>query len=234
LQEGGIYSDEYNKLIGFWEKHSNKQLIDKYRVTKVVAIRNDNLQQVWERMMVGLELKLTSPAFLPNVWENHSDIPLRKKILKRMNLFSVGGNGGVKIIPLWHGTAITTVDYICATGFENLSLTDAGYFGKGIYGTPQAEYAARVYGKGVCLLCFGFVGKVYPVVYSDMGSMMGGSNIGNCDTHYAPVVPKNKNNLKEKIYYAIAQTSEAPVYDEFVIFKSGNIVPRYVVYYDTI
>lgn len=41
-------------------------------------------------------------------------------------------------------------------------MTDDGYFGNGIYGTPQSEYAVKVYGKGSAVLCFMCIGSPYP------------------------------------------------------------------------
>jgi len=56
----------------------------------------------------------------------------------------------------------------------------------------------------------------------------------NYDCHYAPVVPKDKNNPKEVNYFAIQDFNQQPVYDEFVIFQEGQVIPRFAVYYDKI
>jgi hypothetical protein len=44
---------------------------------------------------------------------------------------------------------------VLSGSFANLATADSGYFGKGVYGTPDAEYALRVYSKrsGVLLIC---------------------------------------------------------------------------------
>jgi len=65
-----------------------------------------------------------------------------------------------------------------------------------------------------------------------MSQLAGSANFGNCDAHFAPVVPKNKSNPNEKIYLALKPEENQPVYDEFVIFNRAHIIPRYIVYYE--
>jgi len=189
---------------------------------------------VWERLYTRLQLQIKKPAFQKLQWSDKDHQEKRKQILQRFEMFQIGKESSVHMIPLWHGTKNNkeTLDSICSTGFASLAFTDDGYFGKGIYGTPQAEYSARVYGKGVCFLCFAFVGNVFPVVDADMPDLMGSANFGNCDVHYAPVVPKNKSNPRENVYVAMKPEESEPVYDEFVIFNRAHIIPRYIVYYD--
>jgi len=45
-----------------------------------------------------------------------------------------------------HGTAAGVAAKILNTGFSNLSLLDAGYYGRGIYFTRSAMYALPYYG----------------------------------------------------------------------------------------
>lgn len=60
----------------------------------------------------------------------------------------------VTLLPLWHGTSGAKVGSVAGTGFANLATTDGGFFGKGIYGTLEPEYAYRVYAKGGPLILF--------------------------------------------------------------------------------
>jgi len=64
-----------------------------------------------------------------------------------------------------------------------------------------------------------------------MSDLMGRANFGNCDAHYAPVVPENPLSVKETIYYARKDSDGDPVYDEFVVFQYTQIVPRFLVYF---
>lgn len=48
------------------------------------------------------------------------------------------------ILPVWHGTNAVALSSNLNSSFANLASTASGYFGKGVYGTPGAEYAWRV------------------------------------------------------------------------------------------
>jgi len=158
--------------------------------------------------------------------------------MKRLkDRFVIKEEKGVSLIPAWHATrgGQAVIDSICSTGFANLATTDAGFFGKGIYVTPNAEYSARVYGtdnnnNGIIILCFVAVANVFPVIYEDMNFLLSSSNYANCDAHYAPVVPKNPLNKNECNYYAL-KANENAVYDEIVVFQKTQIIPRYVVHF---
>ncbi len=115
----------------------------------------------------------------------------------------------------------------------NLALTDAGYFGKGVYGTPDAEYAWRVYSKrgGMLLFCCFSFYSAYPVVgVRDMRKLEGQPNYGNYDAHVVPVVPRDPQNPNEADYYP-AEAGGAPLstYMELVVFESSQILPRFIV-----
>ena len=54
----------------------------------------------------------------------------------------------VNLMFVWHGCPSEDVGRaISETGFADLSITDAGYFGRGVYTTPQVKYASDVYAK---------------------------------------------------------------------------------------
>jgi len=209
-----------------WEKY----VPNPYKITKIVAIKNPKLQQVWERKLSALEIRSQKIAFKP-LWEKEGHILTRREILNRLERFSIGKEGIITIVPGFHGTQESLVDEICETGFANLATTDPGFFGKGIYSTPQGEYAARVYGKGACILSFISVLNAFPVIFEDMPSLLGAGSYANCDVHFAPVVPKRPDQKDETVYEAIKIT-ETPVYDELVVFQDSQIVPRFVIYYD--
>jgi len=164
-------------------------------------------------------------------WNKEGQVPTRQEILDRLEYISIGKEGNITIVPVFHGTRESLVDEICETGFASLAKTDPGYFGRGIYFTPQAEYAARVYGYGVCILCFVSVLNAFPVIFEDMPELLGAGNYSNCDIHFAPVVPKRQDKKDETVYDAMKIT-EKPVYDELVVFQDSQIIPRFVIYYD--
>jgi len=75
------------------------------------------------------------------------------------------------------------------------------------------------------------LGNVYPVVDGDMKDLIGKSNYQNYDSHYVPVIPQHPNNPNEVNYYPCKPT-EAPIYDEFVVFQENQLLPLCAVYYE--
>jgi len=234
ITQEGEFNVDWNYVVSLWKKHSDPDLSSQLTIQKIVAVKNDNLQQVWERLFTRMQVQIQHSAFQNTQWLDKGNKEKRKQILARLQKFQIVKEEGVCVVPLWHGTTNNkdTIDSICATGFASLAFTDDGFFGKGIYGSPQAEYSSRVYGRGVCFLCFAFIGNAFPVLHSDMPNLAGSANFGNCDAHYAPVVPKNRANTNEKVYIAMKPEDNDPVYDEFVIFNRAHMIPRFIVYYE--
>ena len=148
----------------------------------------------------------------------------------------------VSMLPVWHGTSSDVVASILETGFANLATTDSGFFGKGVYGTPDAEYAYRVYARGGTLLLnwFSFFSP-FPVLddgtssvkdgfllKGDMQKLFAKGNYSNFDAHVAFVVPADPSNPNEAVYYPI-RPGQAHRYTEVVVFESSQSLPRYVV-----
>jgi len=155
--------------------------------------------------------------------------------MERFQTFVICHEDKIPLIPLWHGTSEEAGKNIAANGYATLGLTDPGFFGRGcFYGTPQSEYACRVYGKNVVTLNIVSIGNVFPVIFKDMVNLLGQCSYKNYDCHYAPVIPKNKNSPNGVDYVAIKDLAENPMYDEFVIFQEGQVVPRFIVYYEKV
>lgn len=115
----------------------------------------------------------------------------------------------------------------------NLASTDGGFFGKGVYGTPDAEYAWRVYAKRggrLLLCCFSFY-SAYPVIgVREMRKLEGKPNHGNYDAHVVPVVPLDPQNPNEAVYHpAEAGGASLSTYMELVVFDSSQSLPRFIV-----
>ena len=53
------------------------------------------------------------------------------------------GLTGANVLLAFHGCSTAAADAICANGFASLHTLDSGYFGKGVYMTTHAEYAAE-------------------------------------------------------------------------------------------
>jgi len=134
---------------------------------------------------------------------------------------------------VWHGTNDAVLPSILNGSFANLASTDDGFYGKGIYGTPDAEYAWRVYAKrgGVLLLCCFSFYSAYPVVgRQDMIKLKGKASYQNYDAHAVPVVPDDPNSPVEINYFpAEAAAAALSTYMELVVFDSPQALPRFIV-----
>jgi len=205
---------------------SNKK---KYTITKIVGIKNNVLQQIFERKLAK---RMEKEEFQPR-WENDDFVSRRHTIMERFPKFVLAKHKKVSVLLLWHGTNPDTIPKIADTGFAILSIRDKGFFGKGIYLTPQADYAASVYGEKVLLLSVVIVGNVYPVVYEDMNKLGGKAHHENYDSNYVPVVPQNPSKENEDIFWATTN-NDIPVYDEIVVFDESHVMPRFSVYYEEV
>lgn len=221
--------EEYQFVANQFTKFSKK-----FKIKSIVCINNEQLSTLFEHRIDNLALRMKKPVFQPK-WEKENQINQRKKYLDRFNNLMVCNRyKGVSIVPVFHGCRKEVVYEICETGFANLKTTDSGYFGSGIYGSPQSEYAGTVYGEGVVMLCFMSTGFTYPVVHGDMDKLMGKNNYANFDSHFVPVYPRDMNLHqygKEKVYFPCTEY-QTPIYDELVVFQESQIVPRYVIYFE--
>jgi len=125
----------------------------------------------------------------------------------------------------WHGVKQEHLDSICWYGLLNLSTTDAGWYGKGIYLTQSPNYGQfyinnqkhKDTGSYELLLCWVILGKPFPVT-----SRMDGSP---CESGYTShyVVINSQCHPKE---------DRQPAYgDEIVVFKSSHVLPLFIVKY---
>jgi hypothetical protein len=123
------------------------------RVYSVTAIDNPDLRSQFRRALEQLEVRSDVPAF-NDPWEQYVDERAHATAkaclgrLRRCQLKASGTDGRVRLFWMFHGCrSVEAANSIADSGFERLQSTDSGYFGAGIYVTPQADYAARVYGR---------------------------------------------------------------------------------------
>lgn len=131
---------------------------------------------------------------------------------------------GVAIIAALHGTDGPTADKIAETGFAALSLTDGGYFGKGIYFTTYAMYClpylvAR--SKPVFVISYIIPGNAYPVIehQESAESLLGTALQVGYNSHYV-----STNQAGEP-----AGPESSQIFDEFVIPQESQVVPAFIV-----
>ena len=249
---------------GYWlipaGDHDMRKVVESYQrcpvpgmeVGRVTIIFNPALNKSFADGHELLEGRAGNPAFAPK-WSSEGDSAItgwRAKVMQRFAAMTGPYQDPVfphvKIIPVWHGTKAAIVTSIAKTGFANLATTDAGFFGKGLYSSYEAEYAYRAYGPGQLgaggalminwIACY----SPYPVVgyrvsgytgpIPDSGDMLKLSekgNYGNYDAHFVPVRPATSN--PNELNYYPCRPEEAATYHELVVFEKTQVLPRYIV-----
>lgn len=147
----------------------------------------------------------------------------------------------VNVMVLWHGCGDDVADDIVAAGAASICTTDPGYFGRGIYLSPQARYALEyartkpenAAGEHVILLCAVAIGLAYPVTRgadyqpgAQLSNYFNRGLEGSCDAQYTQVVEREINGVKH-------QTTDHPGkfdYEEVVVNERAQVLPIAKVY----
>ena len=182
-------------------------------------------------------LSVTASAFL-NVAECQKKLQAfesdeKKAVRSIFDSFAKVHEGGKRIL-VYHGCQPDAARGISAKGFVRGALRDSGYFGCGIYVTPNAEYACW-YGEHQLyavptkdplfpiVLCYASVGGVYPVTR---------------EADYDPTTPNAHSNLygqavkEEEAHFALvsrpdfeARTPDDAEYCELCISQTAALTP---------
>ena len=172
----------------------------------------------------------------------------RRAVYKRLERHFVetgfSSDGGAKMVLMWHGVpSEQDADAILATGLSSRvkNNTDGGYFGRGVYLTPQAEYAA-FFANGqkwaepgqtfTLLLCAVCIANTYPMTRSvDYAQGAASSkfhyNHGHANTpkalksgfdaHFVAISVDNK--------YQAASNGQKVDFDELVVASEEQVLP---------
>ena len=117
----------------------------------------------------------TATSALSRMWESKSrhDSALSSEQLAVWSVFDamLQENGGASMI-VFHGCSDTAARSIAEQGFVRSSQRDNGYFGRGIYATPNAEYACwyatqTADWSGAVVMCRACVPSAYFVTRAD-------------------------------------------------------------------
>ena len=210
-----------------------------YEVASVEVVYNPVLDRKFSLHITTLDHHHNNDAFKPD-WQKDAEAERRKQIYGQLEELVKPYHDKqyphVKLLPLWHATQEKFLASIFKTGFVGLAKTDAGFFGKGIYGAREAQYAYKVYGKEALLLNWVAFYSAYPVIYEDMhkftfkadAQTLATGKYRNYDAHFVPVVPKDPARPDEVNYYP-CKANQTNVYTEVVVFESAASLPRYLV-----
>jgi hypothetical protein len=231
--------EESDLVKQLYEQHP----VNNHYIKQIQIIENPDLYGGFLSRIKKLHVRASNTKF-SSKWETGNDkrstedkpddIDHRKEIYESLrNLteqYKVEKYPEVKFLPVWHGTSTENLSSICHSGYAALGTTDDGYFGKGIYGTVEAEYAFRVYSKrkGVLLLNWMVFYSAYPIIPKEKETFKGKPHFLNYDAHYIPVSPLNPDNELEEHYFP-CERHDTPVYRELVVFEEASCFPRFLV-----
>jgi len=142
-------------------------------------------------------------------------------LLKTAHFTSSNAN----IIPAWHGAGShKKLMSVCWYGLMNLSTTDDGWFGKGIYLTQAPHYGefyARTNNHHELLMCWVILGKPKPITNKILGAPCTEGYTSHyvvVDENYCP--EQSVDNVKGKR-------------DEIVVFNKAHVLPYCIVKYSS-
>lgn len=217
-----------------------------YAVTRVVMVNNATLNQSFLAQREKLDNLLRGGTYQSWVGKQQ-DPALRRQRERALAHFAPllrGHSGHSSLLVGFRGCSCTTAERRdCVTGYVDVAATDPGYFGRGIYFTPNPAYAAlysrlkaaNAAGEWVMELAWLAVGDdMYPITraadytseaFDGSNSRWFGKALGNTSAFCVGV--KQVAGLQ----YQACPDGEAPTYMEVVVKEQGQAVPRALVYF---
>jgi len=196
---------------------------------KCIAIYNPLLiTQFVGTWQIQVGRSLNAPhLFSASHWDKSNE--LRKWVYgqfrKFANRFPWNVDNLIPIVPVFHGTDMPVAEKICETGFATLSSIDAGYFGKGIYFTPDQAYTIPYIvsrRQPTLILSWVVPGNVFPVTESHCDpavSLLGSAIKSGYNSHW---VVCRRDGM------AVSTCQENDSYAEVVIPQESQIVPAFI------
>jgi len=177
--------------------------------------------------------------FISTSWKDTDPDNRRQRIMDSYNITcknwlwneSIDVRDGY-VLPVCHGTEESIAWKIASVGFANLSTTDAGFYGKGIYFSSSASYTVPYFSntrKPAILICFTIPGNPFPVNENpkDEKNLTGKALAVGYQSHYV-VTTAAGFPLKLQDW-----NSQLKRYDELVIAQEAQVVPLFLVRVDT-
>ncbi len=234
------------------QQHYMQNPYEDHEIKSVQRIQNETMQTAYNSQVDLLEARSESPVFSPK-WRagESTEVALRQKVNERLMAYVASGKltlrlDGAKELKLWHGTSKAAAGGIMRGGFASLATRDDGFYGRGLYFSPQAGYVCRTYKPEVLLLCKVCFYSAYPVAMtSDIKTLYNRHNHENYSAHFIPV---KKRKLPKEVYASLEPRQdyrsipsdpdkkrnyptdgEEAEADELVVFDTAQAMPLYLV-----
>lgn len=226
--------EDWQKVLDCYERCP----VPRHEIDSVQVIYNPHLEQAFDARLATLERRYGAKVFAPK-WPQEKDKTDRtaRETIDRWHQqqaqpYHDAEAPHVRVVPTWHGTTLDAADGICASGYAGLGHIGTLY-GQGIYSTPDAGYAYRVYGTqnntraGALLMNWAASYSAYPVLASDAPNLHGKPAYQNYDAHIIPVKPHTPD--PKELQFDPCQPGDQPTYRQMVVFEAAQCLPRYVV-----
>lgn len=233
------------------------------RVEKITIFKNKSLINAFNERMSLSSIQRNQSAFDFSSWDvgsSDTEFLLKQEFYNRLEGFLAESDDqaqppNVNVTLMWHGVPSDEVaDSIFRSGLSSRvsASTDQGFFGKGIYLTPEAEYAAfyankqqrpkgdETYTLVLCAVCFA---SAYPVTRGvDYAPDAANGNLVSCKYSYsfgAHNTPKALKPGHDAHFIAISvappDTNDKPYqtakeaacvdYHELVVSEESQVLP---------
>jgi serine/threonine protein kinase len=230
---------------GDWEKavkYYQRNPVPGYDVGKVEVIWDPSSNEEFKSRMKKLQQRRGNPRYVAD-WSTKTDATWRTDLNRGLapladpfSSYEAEDSPDVKLMPLWHGTQEEKLPSLLSAGYTAFGETDEGYFGKGVYTTPDAAYA-QLYANGFnpvqqpnarLILNWVVSYNALPIIREDYDrshQRLTAPVEAFNDARYIPVVQGALGSAE----YIPTQPGESFQYREFMTQNGAQVLPRYVI-----
>lgn len=226
-----------------WVHPFSSQRMSAYAPKNIILICNPLLESIFDSTVLKLEKRLEKDPdlFIPTI----SDGSERWMVMSRFKACCQRNTGLKKcnLLFAWHGCTVDVARKISSTGVADLRRFDGGWFGAGVYLTPEASYALMYSGtdnKRCIVGCWVIVGSCYPVTRThdyDNAEDFSEKSISKFHPSYPNPKVRNDKALEKGFDAHFASVSSEvgfhssrnPQFDELILKQEVQVLPRYIV-----
>lgn len=223
-------SDDFKFIKALYDQNPDPE----FEIDSVQVPFNPSVRQAFKSHLALLQKRAGNQIFAPQWLQDESHKEVREQVDALFRELTKNHSDPffphVKFMTAWHGVKnIDAIENIFVNMLAALGTTDEGFFGKGIYGTPNADYAHRVYSKknGYLLLNWLAIHSAFPVVGQDGQKFVGKNHHKNYDAHFIKVVPRTTK--ADEVNYDAWNGMGTASLSEVVVFEKGQCLPAYLV-----
>eukprot|EP01103_Thecamoeba_quadrilineata_P003185 TRINITY_DN1298_c1_g1_i1.p1 TRINITY_DN1298_c1_g1~~TRINITY_DN1298_c1_g1_i1.p1 ORF type:complete len:572 (-),score=141.58 TRINITY_DN1298_c1_g1_i1:97-1812(-) len=227
------------------------------QLEKIDIIDNQAVEHRFVSQLYNLERQRMKEAFNQTNFRPSQTKVLNERLKPR---FAPTGLRRSNALLAWHGCSHNVLPDIMSDGMKDLRKVDGGFFASGVYLTFQSEYAAFYSSKCseldirtdpadttslfVMVLCWVSVSHSYVITrekpdYSDpdnpddicMFHFCFPDGVTRSDKKVKSTFDSHFIPISQDKYYQASPIGDVPDYDELVVDRVDQVLPRYAVYF---